>query len=201
MGVNAAFIPQNYRQTEPFTCGAASLISALQFLGRLSVPPTRTLELILWRRANTVRAGEGVANCGPYGLGCIALDYGCAAALFASRETGFFDDPDGQAGRNDAPAVMEAHDRARFLSLGGHIHPEAALPFAGGNTRHAILTFEGKEETGMPHWLCFTNDGDGLYLRLDPAEEGEGEPAPYALEEIRAASHCRETRAFLWLSA
>lgn len=198
MGMNEAFIPQNYRQTEPFTCGAAAMITALQFLGRLSVPPTRTLELSLWRKANTIYMGEGIAGCGPYGLGCIALDYGCATALFASRETGFFHEWDERAGRGDASALMEGHDRARFLSLGGCIHPEAALPFAGSGAHHAILALEGGEELENAHWVCFIEDG-GLYLRLDPEEEGE--PAPYRLDDLRAAAHYRGNRAFLWLSA
>lgn len=199
MGMDAAFIPQNYKQTEPFTCGAAALITALQFLGRLSTPPTRTLELSLWRKANTVYMGEGMPGCGPYGLGCIALDYGCAAALFASRETGFFTEWDEQSGRGDAPALMEAHDRARFLSLGGHIHPEAALPFAGGGTRHAILALEGGEDLSKAHWVCFAQDGDDLYLRLDPEEEGE--PAPHTLDDLRNRAQYRGARAFLWLCA
>jgi hypothetical protein len=197
--MDAAFIPQNYLQTEPFTCGATSLITALRFLGRLSVPPTRTLELSFWRRANTIYMGEGIAGCGPYGLGCIALDYGCAAALFASREKGFFNEWNERAGRGDAPGIIEELDRARFLSLGGHIHPEAALPFAGSGARHAILALEGGGDIDKAHWACFTEDGDGLYLRHDPEEEGE--PAPYGLGDIRAGAHYRGQRAFLWLSA
>jgi hypothetical protein len=72
-----------YEQTLDFTCGASSLMMAMQALSpELSLD--RTLELRIWREATTIFMTSGHGGCGPFGLALAAHARGYGAEVFVN---------------------------------------------------------------------------------------------------------------------
>ncbi|MGB5735687.1 MAG: GNAT family N-acetyltransferase/peptidase C39 family protein [Thiohalocapsa sp.] len=72
-----------YEQTLDFTCGASSLMMAMQALSpELSLD--RTLELRIWREATTIFMTSGHGGCGPFGLALAAHARGYQAEVWVN---------------------------------------------------------------------------------------------------------------------
>jgi ribosomal protein S18 acetylase RimI-like enzyme len=72
-----------YEQTLEFTCGASALMMAMGALDP-SVEMGRTLELRLWREANTIFMTSGHGGCGPFGLALAAHRRGFDAEIYVN---------------------------------------------------------------------------------------------------------------------
>jgi GNAT superfamily N-acetyltransferase len=72
-----------YEQTLDFTCGASSLMMAMQALSP-DLGLDRTLELRIWREATTVFMTSGHGGCGPFGLALAAHKRGYSAEVYVN---------------------------------------------------------------------------------------------------------------------
>jgi ribosomal protein S18 acetylase RimI-like enzyme len=72
-----------YEQTLDFTCGASSLMMAMQALSP-DLSLDRTLELRIWREATTIFMTSGHGGCGPFGLALAAHARGYRAEVFVN---------------------------------------------------------------------------------------------------------------------
>jgi ribosomal protein S18 acetylase RimI-like enzyme len=78
-----------YQQTTEFTCGAASLMMAMNAL-RPSSKPNQSLELQIWREATTIFMMRGHGGCGPQGLALAAAKRNFKVDIFLSQSQYFF---------------------------------------------------------------------------------------------------------------
>jgi ribosomal protein S18 acetylase RimI-like enzyme len=72
-----------YEQTLEFTCGASALMMAMKAL-QPDLNLNRTLELRIWREANTIFMTSGHGGCGPFGLALAAHQRGFSVAIFVN---------------------------------------------------------------------------------------------------------------------
>jgi ribosomal protein S18 acetylase RimI-like enzyme len=72
-----------YEQTLDFTCGASSLMMAMQALSP-ELCLDRMLELRIWREATTVFMTSGHGGCGPFGLALAAHSRGYRAEVYVN---------------------------------------------------------------------------------------------------------------------
>jgi len=72
-----------YEQTLEFTCGASSLMMAMKAL-QPELNLNRTLELRIWREANTIFMTSGHGGCGPFGLALAAHHRGFPVEIFVN---------------------------------------------------------------------------------------------------------------------
>ena len=72
-----------YEQTLEFTCGASSLMMAMKAL-QPDLNLNRTLELRIWREANTIFMTSGHGGCGPFGLALAAHHRGFYVEIFVN---------------------------------------------------------------------------------------------------------------------
>ncbi len=72
-----------YEQTLEFTCGASALMMAMKAL-QPDLYLNRTLELRIWREANTIFMTSGHGGCGPFGLALAARQRGFDVAIFVN---------------------------------------------------------------------------------------------------------------------
>lgn len=169
-----------YAQSQPFTCGAACLITALVALGLIERPRDSLLELRLWRRTNTVYMGRGQAGSGPWGLARMGLTHGARASVLADGPLeALFHRWTRHPERQRALEAIMRHDAHEALEAGcaqgpyPADGPALARAIRGG----ALLSLTGGHRANMGHWVCVLPAQAGALLVLDPA----GGPRPTAL--------------------
>jgi ribosomal protein S18 acetylase RimI-like enzyme len=72
-----------YEQTLDFTCGASALMMAMKAL-QPGLNLNRTLELRIWREANTIFMTSGHGGCGPFGLALAAQHRGFEVEIYVN---------------------------------------------------------------------------------------------------------------------
>jgi GNAT superfamily N-acetyltransferase len=72
-----------YEQTLEFTCGASALMMAMKAL-QPDLSLNRTLELRIWREANTIFMTSGHGGCGPFGLALAAHHRGFMVEIYVN---------------------------------------------------------------------------------------------------------------------
>lgn len=153
-------------QTTDFTCGAASLLTAMKIFGYENIDSTE--EYLIWREANSVFMGEGQAGIGPYALACAAKRRGMSAEIWTdTTENQFCNDLD--PGKRDVYRLMERYDREQCDHHGITIHKSdfKVNDLLENTHENKVLIFLIAPEN-EDHWVLSYKMANGGYFYFDP---------------------------------
>jgi hypothetical protein len=174
-----------YFQTTEFTCGPASLMTAMAALDP-AYKPGRLEEMTIWREANLVFMGEDPAGCGPFGLANAAIARGFDAELYGHKIDALFAGWTRTPGEAEVQQMMHDRDRATFLQGGGKLTGEELNP--------ALLTRLHAEKKQLlvlvtaglhGHWVVANRLEDDQVEILDPYKAEPDDTNPHSLTGIR----------------
>ncbi|MGL4608284.1 MAG: peptidase C39 family protein [Trueperaceae bacterium] len=162
-----------YFQTLDFTCGPASLMMAMRFLGS-KVKMTQTLETELWREATTIFMMSGHGGCSAEGLAVAALRRGFEVTV-VSRDTAI---PfvDSVRAKDKKEVIRLAHEKfvQEIERLGGTINihnftaDDVMDVIRGGGLALVLVSSYRMYNKKVPHWVVVTGfDDEHLYVH-DP---------------------------------
>ncbi|MBQ1784817.1 MAG: GNAT family N-acetyltransferase/peptidase C39 family protein [Gammaproteobacteria bacterium] len=170
-----------YRQTTPFTCGAACVLMATAQVAddeRIN----RARELAIWREATTIFMTTGHGGCSPHGLALAAWRRGFDSQVWvSSKETPFID----TVRVAEKRTVMELVHDEFMLELA-----EAAIPvveqaptverlkqaLADGWVPIVLISTWRFDQRKVPHWVAVLGVANGMVYIHDPdVDESRGE--------------------------
>ncbi|WP_372870988.1 GNAT family N-acetyltransferase/peptidase C39 family protein [Shewanella sp.] len=165
-----------YVQTTPFTCGPACLQMAFAAL-RESIPPSRLLELQLWREATTIYMTSGHGGCSAEGLALAAINRGFSVELFSqSHKVPFIDSVRDE---NKKAIISLVYDDFVNQLMQKGVTANARTPsldeleqFLRGGAAVLLLisTYRFNGEKG-PHWIILSGCNDSYFFFHDPFVE------------------------------
>ncbi|KAA6184724.1 GNAT family N-acetyltransferase [Thiohalocapsa marina] len=162
-----------YEQTLDFTCGASSLMMAMQALSP-QISLDRTLELRIWREATTIFMTSGHGGCGPFGLALAAHARGYAAEVFVNdRGVPLIDSvrsPEKKEVMQLVHADMLAEiGRRRIPVTYGTLGLEAlAARFDDGAVPLVLISSYRIYAEKFPHWVVVTGFDEHFVYVHDP---------------------------------
>lgn len=170
-----------YRQTTPFTCGAACVLMAT---GQVSDDPriNRAREFAIWREATTIFMTTGHGGCSPHGLALAAWRRGFESQVWvSSSEVPFIDSVRVEEKRS---VIELVHDEFLVeLAEAGIPVVEQAPTFerlqqalAEGFTPIVLISTYLFDQRKVPHWVAVLGVDNGLVYIHDPdVDENRGE--------------------------
>ncbi len=162
-----------YEQTLDFTCGASSLMMAMQALSP-ELPLDRTLELRIWREATTIFMTSGHGGCGPFGLALAAHHRGYRAEVYVNdRGVPLID----SVRSPEKKEVMRLVHEDMLAEIGRFGIPviygtlgleELERRFSGGAVPLVLISSYRIYAEKFPHWVVVTGFDEGFVYVHDP---------------------------------
>lgn len=166
-----------YQQSTEFTCGAASLLMAMNFLDPKKEMGQRE-ELQLWREATTIFMTSGHGGCGPRGLALAAFHRGFKVKVFLNMEGPLFaagvrdskkkevielvyKDFDEQIKETDIEIIDRPLDINSIKEL---ISKNNAVPLT-------LISTYRLTKNKAPHWVVITEIDDNFVFFHDPQKD------------------------------
>jgi ribosomal protein S18 acetylase RimI-like enzyme len=193
-----------YSQTLDFTCGPASLMMAMRFLGS-KARMTQALETELWREATTIFMMSGHGGCSAEGLAVAALRRGFDVTVY-SRDTQvpFIDSVRAKAKKE---VIRIAHERflQEIEDLGGEVRirnftaDDVVGALRAGGLALVLVSSYRLYSKKVPHWVVVTGfDDEHLYLH-DPwipkgLERADALHLPLKLKDFEKVSRFGKAR-------
>jgi predicted double-glycine peptidase len=165
----------HYRQTTDFSCGPSSLIMAMRAL-RPSLKADRSLELQLWREANTIFMGPsgGHGGCGALGLALAAHRRGFAVEVNVNHRGVLLGNRAESKERAEVMRVLQARDLREARAAGIPVHyrsltvDDLAAALRAGAIPIVLNSMEYLHDDPTAHWFVVTGvDADSVYVN-DP---------------------------------
>lgn len=176
-----------YQQTTEFTCGAASLMMAMNAL-RPKSKCDQSLEIQIWREATTVFMLSGHGGCGPRGLALAAKRRGFQAEIYLSTKDFIFLNSVRDKKKKEIMKVVQENfqkqikeekipiktKRVRF-ELVSQIINDGGIPIV-------LISSYLLTGTKTPHWIVISGaDENFLYFHDPYLDEGQ---SPYENQHI-----------------
>ncbi len=162
-----------YEQTLDFTCGASSLMMAMQALSpELSLD--RTLELRIWREATTVFMTSGHGGCGPFGLALAAHSRGYRAEVYVNDRGVPLVDSVRSPEKKEVMRLVHEDMLAEVERLGIPVTYEAlgleqlAARFDAGAVPLVLISSYRIYAEKFPHWVVVTGFDERFVYVHDP---------------------------------
>lgn len=162
-----------YEQTLDFTCGASSLMMAMQALSpELSLD--RTLELRIWREATTVFMTSGHGGCGPFGLALAAHRRGYRAEVYVNDRGVPLVDSVRSPEKKEVMRLVHEDMLAEVERLGIPVTYEAlgleqlAARFDAGAVPLVLISSYRIYAEKFPHWVVVTGFDERFVYVHDP---------------------------------
>lgn len=170
-----------YRQTLNFTCGAAALMMGLGAL-QPGLRLTRTLELRLWREANTIFMTSGHGGCGPLGLVLAADRRGVHSEIWVNDRGIPLIDSVRSPEKKEVMRLVHEEMLAEAKAARIRIHyrslalDEMGELLAQGRVLLVLISSYHLYGNKEPHWLVLTGMDHQFVYAHDPfVDEDEGE--------------------------
>ncbi|MCF7992641.1 MAG: GNAT family N-acetyltransferase/peptidase C39 family protein [Thiohalocapsa sp.] len=162
-----------YEQTLDFTCGASSLMMAMQALTpELSLD--RTLELRIWREATTIFMTSGHGGCGPFGLALAARARGYRAEVFVNDRGVPLIDSVRSPDKKEVMRLVHEEMVAEAQRLGIPVTygtlglEELEQRFCAGAVPLVLISSYRIYAEKFPHWVVVTGFDQGFVYVHDP---------------------------------
>lgn len=170
-----------YSQTTEFTCGAASLMMAMSSLDP-KIKMSQSLEIQLWREANTIFMLSGHGGCGPRGLALAAKKRDFEVEIFISTQDYLFLNSVRDTKKKEIMMVVQKDfekqikakkipvktKRVTFDLVSKLVH-EGAIPLV-------LISSYQMTGTKTPHWIVVSGvDEDFIYFHDPYLDEGQSQ--------------------------
>ncbi len=170
-----------YRQTTPFTCGAACVLMACDLVAD-DDRTNRTRELALWREATTIFMTTGHGGCSPHGLALAAWQRGFEAEVWVSGSDIPFIDSVRSAEKRSVIELVHQEFLSQLQQAGVLVIEQAPtverlrMALAAGFIPVVLISTYLFDQRKVPHWVVVLGVEDGLVYIHDPAvDEDRGE--------------------------
>jgi predicted double-glycine peptidase len=197
----------HYAQTTDFSCGPSSLIMAMKAL-RSHLRADRSLELQLWREANTIFTGRSGdhGGCSALGLALAAHRRGLAAEVYVNHRGVLLSTRRDSRERAEVMRVLHERDLEEMRAAGIPIRyrglrlDELAGALRDGALPIVFNSMEYLHHEPTPHWFLEVGvDGDTVYVNDPWVDRSKGKSArdltavPIALTAFaRVTSYARK---------
>ena len=170
---------QYYQQTTEFTCGAASLMMAMNSLNK-KVKINQQLEMKLWREATTIFMLSGHGGCGPRGLALAAKRRGFDVDIYLSTKDFLFLDSVRDPKKKEVMKLVQKDfddevkkqkikikNKKVSFELVAKLAKEGVVPIV-------LISSYSLTGTKTPHWIVISGVDDSFLYFHDPyLEEGK----------------------------
>jgi ribosomal-protein-alanine acetyltransferase len=162
-----------YQQTTEFTCGPAALMMAMSYNNEHSVPE-QTVELAIWREANTVFMTSGHGGTHPFGLALAAHQRGYNTVVRVNTEDVLFIDGVRSAHKKDIIALVhntflkEAQDNGIDIDFQAPTTDWIRDSMQQGFTVLVLISTYRMDKKKTPHWVAVTHIDDRCIYVHDP---------------------------------
>jgi len=186
-----------YEQTLDFTCGASSLMMAMQALDP-SLTLDRTLELRIWREATTIFMTSGHGGCGPFGLALAAHARGYRAEVFVNDRGVPLIDSVRSPEKKEVMRLVhedmltEVHRLGIPVTYGTLGLEELEDRFGAGAVPLVLISSYRIYAEKFPHWVVVTGFDAGFVYVHDPYVDYENGETP--MDSINMAIQLDEFR-------
>lgn len=171
-GTPSGFFVPYYNQTTPFTCGPASLLMAMDALGRVTADQQE--ELRIWREATTIYMTSGHGGCGPHGLALAAHRRGFGVEMFLNDDGVLFQDGVRDEGKKQVLSVVHEDYRSQVEAAEIPVHyrpltvPAMAKALSERKVPVVLISSWQLTREKAPHWVVVAAmDEDFVYIH-DP---------------------------------
>jgi ribosomal protein S18 acetylase RimI-like enzyme len=172
-----------YEQTLDFTCGASSLMMAMQALSP-GLSLDRTLELRIWREATTIFMTSGHGGCGPFGLALAAHARGFRAEVFVNDRGVPLIDSVRSPEKKEVMRLVHEDMLAEVERLGIPVTygtlglDELEARFLEGAVPLVLISSYRIYAEKFPHWVVVTSFDEGFVYVHDPYVDYENGETP-----------------------
>lgn len=171
-GTPSGFFVPYYNQTTPFTCGPASLLMAMDALGRVTADQQE--ELRIWREATTIYMTSGHGGCGPHGLALAAHRRGFGVEMFLNDDGVLFQDGVRDEAKKQVLSVVHEDYRSQVEAAEIPVHyrhltvPAMAKALSERKVPVVLISSWRLTREKAPHWVVVAAmDEDFVYIH-DP---------------------------------
>lgn len=165
------------RQSTHFTCGPASLMMAMQSIGK-DYCASLTEELTIWREATTIFMTSGHGGCHPMGLALAAQRRGFDTEVWINQAGPLFVDGVRQEEKKHIIETVHYNFKQQALEQGIPIHyrditqNDLIAAFEAGATPIILISIYSMVQKKAPHWVVMSGyDEDCLYVHDPDPEE------------------------------